>query len=146
VLIIRLHTGSVPLTWSRGASIENTASAVKTACLLVCYLAIDVLYCRVLLYPLPSNGLFNKNLSPRNVFIEPLPSSGSIRHNIKIDLRRCSIKVYGFFRIGPVAGSCEHGNEISSAVKCEELLANYQLLEEKYTPLSKLRVTYLHSS
>jgi hypothetical protein len=35
-------------------------SVVKKACLLVCYLAMDFLYCHVLLYSLPSNGLFTK--------------------------------------------------------------------------------------
>jgi hypothetical protein len=45
-------------------------------------LALDVLYCCVFIgTSLPGNGLFTKNLSG-NVFIEPLPSNGSIRHNI----------------------------------------------------------------
>jgi hypothetical protein len=55
---------------------------INNVCLLARYPAKDILYCRVLLYTLPSNALFSKNLSPREVFIEPLPSSGSIRHSI----------------------------------------------------------------
>jgi hypothetical protein len=38
---------------------------VIAACSLVRYPAVSVLYCRVLLYALPSNGLFVKNISQR---------------------------------------------------------------------------------
>jgi hypothetical protein len=58
------NTSTVTLRVVGGGSIENTASVVKKACLSVRYLAVDVFYCRVL-YALSSNGLFSKNLSPR---------------------------------------------------------------------------------
>jgi hypothetical protein len=44
-------------------------------------LVMDVSCCRVLLYALPSNGLFKGICLRRNIFIKPLPSKGSIRHN-----------------------------------------------------------------
>jgi hypothetical protein len=46
--------------------------------------AMDVVYCRVLLYALPSNGCLPRICLRGNVFMEPLPSSGSIYHKMKI--------------------------------------------------------------
>jgi hypothetical protein len=51
--------------WIYVNHIQNTSSVVKNVCLLIRYLAMDVLYCRVLLYALPSNWLFTKHLSLR---------------------------------------------------------------------------------
>jgi hypothetical protein len=49
---------------------------VIAVCLLVRYPAPDVLYCRVLLYALLSNGCLPRICLRGNVSIEPLPSSG----------------------------------------------------------------------
>jgi hypothetical protein len=57
---------------------------VIAVCLLVRYPSLDVLYCRVLLYVLTSNGCLPRICLRGSVFIEPLPSSGSTRHNIII--------------------------------------------------------------
>jgi hypothetical protein len=53
---------------------------VRVACLLVRYVAMNVLYCLVFLYAITSNGCLPRICLRGNVFIEPLPSTGSIRH------------------------------------------------------------------
>jgi hypothetical protein len=56
---------------------------------------------------------------------------------IKMDLKRNRMGWYGFDWCGsgyePVEGSCEHGNESSSSIKCWEVLEwlhNWQLLKK----------------
>jgi hypothetical protein len=66
---------------------------VMAACLLVRYPAKDALYCRLLLYVLPSNGCLPRICLRGNIFIEPLPSSGSIRHSICLILFACERNV-----------------------------------------------------
>jgi hypothetical protein len=55
-----------------GLEAEPERLVVKNACLLVRYLTMDILYCRVLLYALPNNGLFTKNLYPRERVYRPV--------------------------------------------------------------------------
>jgi hypothetical protein len=57
--------------------------------------------------------------------------------NIKINLNRDSMGWYGLDRsgsgMGPVKGSCEHGNEPAGSIKCWEVhewLHNWQLLKK----------------
>jgi hypothetical protein len=42
--------------------------------------------------------------------------------NIKIDLREIGLDGRDWIDLGPVEGSCEHGNEPSSSIKCWEVL------------------------
>jgi hypothetical protein len=62
-------------------------------------------------------------------------------NNIKIDLKRDSMGWYGLdpsgSGYGPVEGSCEHGDEPSSSMKCWavlEWLHNWQLLKKGSAP------------
>jgi hypothetical protein len=86
LLLLRHVTTQPPSNQSRRGPHRKHLSflsrIVTAACLLVRYPAMDVLYCRVLLYALFSNGCLPRICLRGNVFIEPLPSSGSIRHTI----------------------------------------------------------------
>jgi hypothetical protein len=57
--------------------------------------------------------------------------------NIKMDLREMVWIALMWLRIGPVEGSCEHGNESSSSIKCWEVLEwlhNWRLLKKGSAP------------
>jgi hypothetical protein len=42
--------------------------------------------------------------------------------NIKMDLRKGGCNGMDWIDLGPVEGSCEHGNELSDSIKCWEVL------------------------